>query len=428
MLVSARARARSVVLGRRCAPRTRSLSAAAVGTLLLLAIPGVAGAAAPAPCDGVPQVTDVQGDGHHASTDVLRAWLSEASGHLQAVVDVNVGTFAPEHLDADINGSGFAFVFTVAGQTRYVRATAPPPNEANVSFDVGTYNPATPGRFVSAGPTTGTVARNPIGHGTVTIDIPVSTGAVTPAHLTQLFVLTYDGITNDVPGWVDRAPGGVLPDEASFGADYVLGSCDAGAGGGGGGGPVTTTAVRMAAPTSLKGGGNAVVTGSVVPARGGVPVVVTASAATTTKRTVRTAADGRFRMVLPVRETTIVRAQAEGIGSPSATVVVRATVHLVSNRRSGGITRIRGVIAPGLPGRILLIRTTAFRPSLAITTTGKRSFTFRIRHPQAGRYQLIYIPSGERAERTTSRAFTVRSARHGRLSATGDGSASRRKP
>ncbi len=427
MLVSACARTRAAGLVRRRAPRIRSLSAVAVGAVLVLAVPGVAGAAAPAPCDGVPQITDVQGDGHHASTDVLHAWLSEASGHLQAVMEVNVGTFAPEHMDADINGSGFAFVFTVAGQTRYVRATAPPPNEANISFDVGTYNPATPGRFVSAGATTGAVAKNPAGHGTVTIDVPTTTGAVAPAHLTDLFVLTYDGITNDVPAWVDRAPGGVLPDEASFGADYVIGSCDAGAGGGGGG-PVTTTAVRMAAPTSLKGGGNAVITGSVVPARGGVPVVVTASATTTTTRTVRTAADGRFRAVLPVRETTIVRAAAEGIGSPTATVVVRATVHLISNRRSGGITRIRGVIAPGLPGRILLVRTTAFQPSLTIRTTGKRSFTFRIRHPRGGRYQLIYIPSGERAERTTSRAFTIRSARHGRLAASGDGSTPRRKP
>ena len=43
--------------------------------------------------------------------------------------------------------------------------------------------------------------------------------------LANPFVLTYDGVTGGVPDWVDHAPGGVAPNDPSFGADYVVGSC-----------------------------------------------------------------------------------------------------------------------------------------------------------------------------------------------------------
>ncbi len=90
-------------------------------------------------------------------------------------------------------------------------------------------------------------------------------------------------------------------------------------------------------------------------------------------------------------------------------MTVRSTVHVYSVRRKNGVTRIVGVVRPALPGRLLLIRTTEYRPSLTLKTS-RRSFTFRVRYPRRGRYEVIFIPSGNRAERTTSHAFTIKAA------------------
>ena len=72
--------------------------------------PSRAARAAPPPCDDSPQIADAGGDGHHPGTDVLAAWLSEASGRLQAVIQVRAGIFVAEHDDAEVNGSGFALI------------------------------------------------------------------------------------------------------------------------------------------------------------------------------------------------------------------------------------------------------------------------------------------------------------------------------
>ena len=56
-------------------------------------------------------------------------------------------------------------------------------------------------------------------------------GVVAGARLANPYVVTYDGIDGGVPTWVDHAPGGVDPAEATFGADYVAGSCGAVVGG-----------------------------------------------------------------------------------------------------------------------------------------------------------------------------------------------------
>ena len=44
----------------------------------------------PDPCGGTPQIADVTDDGHHKTTDVLAAWLTETGGRLQAVIRVQV--------------------------------------------------------------------------------------------------------------------------------------------------------------------------------------------------------------------------------------------------------------------------------------------------------------------------------------------------
>src|SRR4051794_7475117 len=113
------------------------------------------GSPAPPPCNGAAQITDVAGDGHHSSSDVLAAWLSEAAGRLQAVVQVRAGTFGPEHDDAEINGSGFALLFARAGRVEYVRTRAAP--DGSLTYDYGT---DAGGAFTSVRATTGSVVHS----------------------------------------------------------------------------------------------------------------------------------------------------------------------------------------------------------------------------------------------------------------------------
>src|SRR5215213_3857490 len=110
----------------------RRLWIAALGTLALAAtgLTGGAGAvtalAPPSPCFGIPQITDANGDGHHPGTDVLSAWFSLESGHLQGVIKVRQAVWVPEHDDAELNVGGYVLLFTTGGQTWYVRTLAQP--------------------------------------------------------------------------------------------------------------------------------------------------------------------------------------------------------------------------------------------------------------------------------------------------------------
>ena len=241
-------------------------------------------------------------------------------------------------------------------------------------FDHGTWSSV--GGFASAGATTGEAASD-----AVTIDVP---GLPAASVLTRIFVLTYDGGDAGGPHWVDRAPGGTSPTEDAFGADFVVGSCTAG-GPGTGPGP---------------GGGQTAVAGRVVPARAGVPVAVTAG-----KRTRRavTQADGTFSLLVPLRETTRIRAVAEGIASQTRTVTVVSTVR-IKVRRGHVVT---GRVRPALPGRVLLLRRGAVKPAATAKPRDGR-FRIRLRDARPGRYQAVYIPSGKRAERSTSNAGVIR--------------------
>ena len=379
-------------------PTRRALLAGLTGALAAVAHAAPA-AAAPAPCDGVAQISDAAGDGHHDNTDVTAAWLSEAAGRLQAVIQPRIAVWEPAHDDSE--AAGFALLYTTGGAVRYVRAVAP---RGPATFDHGTWSEA--GGFASAGATSGQTAAG-VG-GAVTIDLPpLAAGTV----LTRLFGLTYDGGTGAAPHWVDRAPGGAgSPAGTAFGADYVVGACGAPPGGspGPGGGPAaTTTAVTLKAPRRLVGGGRAAISGRVVPARAGVRVDVTASARRTQVRRATTAADGSFATVLPVGETTEVRAVAEAIASQTRTITVRSTVRFAVRRRAGGAVVLAGTTRPRLPGRVLLLRRGAVR---ATATAKARDGRFRIRlaHPRRGRYQAVFIPRGKRAERSTSIPGAIR--------------------
>ncbi len=95
---------------------------------------------------------DANGDGHHIPTDVLRAWLSEANGPLQAVIEVKVGTWVPEH-DDPVVVAGYAFIFDHEGQTRYVRMSVDAAD--GVIFDYGTWSLSPNSTFTQQGLTTG---------------------------------------------------------------------------------------------------------------------------------------------------------------------------------------------------------------------------------------------------------------------------------
>jgi hypothetical protein len=359
---------------------------------------GVAQAgAAPAPC-GAPQITDVAGDGHHVNTDVVSAWLSEQSGRLQAVIKVNQALWEPAHEDSEF--ASLAFLFDAGGQTRYVRVEAPRPTQGPIKYDYGIWTGG--GGFLSAGPIAGEVFPGP--GGTVTLDVPGATGAVTGSVLSRLFVLTWDGVGAE-PHWVDRAPGGVSPAGTDYGADYRVGSCGTGGGGGGATGYAVASVV-LNARKWLVGGGTVRVRGSVLPARAGVPVEVTAKARKSVVRKLVTGSDGAFSASIRVSENTQLRALAGGIGSQTHTVTVKSRVRIKVRRRGGRVV-VRGTVRPKLPGRVLLLRTTSALPA-ARTKARNGRFTFRFKRLRRGRYQAVFIPSKGRAERATSNKGAVR--------------------
>ncbi len=374
--------------------------------------PGAAAAPPPPPCNGFPQISDPAGDGHHPGSDLLAAWFSEANARVQIVMKVTAATLEPEHPEAESPVLALAFLFTSQGKTQFVRAQGKAPGAGPVTYDYGTYTRA--GGFANAGTTTGEAV---IGSGgTVTIDVPAATGAGPGATLARPFVLTYDGVTSGQPDWVDHAPGGVSPDDPSVGADYVIGSCGAplqspGATPGGPSDPAAgasaISAIQLSAPARLKGGGKATVSGKVFPAKGGLVVTLTRKTVTSVTSALVTKPDGSFSITLPVDETTTMRAVAGAIGSQTVTVTVQSVVTMVIRRLKGGGTRITGRARPGLPGKVLLLRTTSARPT-ASRRVIRGGFSFRFERLPPGRYQLVFIPSRNRAERSTSRAGVVR--------------------
>ena len=375
-----------------------------------LAAASVASAAPPAPCTAAPQITDSDTDGHHDNTDVVAAWLTESGGRLQAVVRVDVADWAPAHEDSE-SRRRVALLYQVGGATRYVRVEmyrdgVPP------AYDHGTWSAA--GGFATDGPTAGAVTSG--SNGTVTLDVPaVGAGTV----LARPFVLSYDGAEFTDLHWVDRGPGGTTPDGTEFGADFVAGSCsgtpvnpgDPGnpvtPGTGATPGAVRTTAVSLSAPKRVTGSRRATVRGRVSPARAGVTVEVTTTGRRTAVRRTTTGADGSFSLRVPFTETTRVRAVADGLGSQTLTVQMLSKVRIKVRRLASGAVVVSGTTSPKLSGRILWLRSNAVRPS-ARTTARNGRFTLRFEQARPGRYQAIFIPSGDRAERSTSNTGVVR--------------------
>ena len=223
--------------------------------------------------------------------------------------------------------------------------------------------------------------------------------------------------------WVDRAPGGTTPAGSEFGADLVVGVCgltggNPGAGGGtgtgtpegqtpGAGPGAVLGAVALRAPTRITGNRTITVSGAVLPARAGVPVTLRHIVRRTTTRTAVTRADGTFSLRLPVGETSRLRATAAGLDSQTLTVTVRSTVRVRVRRAKAGGVIVTGAVSPKLPGRVLWLRDGASSPS-ATTTARGGTFRLRLKRPARGRYQAVFIPSGARAERSTSNTGVIR--------------------
>lgn len=383
-------------------PRRLLLAAAFALAATAAAASPAAAAVPPPPCNGIPQITDPSRDGHHPNTDVIAGWLSEANGRLQAVIQARTAVWAPAHDDSET--ADWAFLFRIGGATKYVRVTGP--RTGAPRFDYGTWSGG--GGFNSQGSTTGEVTTG--SGGAATIDVPPATGAAAGQVMQGPFILTWDGATASSPHWVDGAPGGVTPETTDQGADYVVGSCGAGGPTGpgtGGGGTVRTTAVTLDTPRRLRGGGRALVLGTVTPARAGVAVVLSARGRRTSTRRVTTAADGSFAARMAIKETSRIRAVAEGIGSETRTVRVLSRVRIKLRRLRSGAVLVIGKVRPKLPGRVLLLRTRDARPTKT-TRARKGRFRVRLARPRKGRYQAVYIPSGRRAERSTSNRGVIR--------------------
>jgi hypothetical protein len=165
--------------------------------------------------------------------------------------------------------------------------------------------------------------------------------------------------------------------------------------------------VDLQARARITGGGPLRVTGAIRPARGGAAIALRAQATRTTTRTVTTRADGTFSVSLPIQETTRLRATADGLSSQTLTVTVAAKVRVKVRRARSGAVTVTGQVWPRLPGRILWLRDGAVSPTATTSPTAGR-FRLRFTRPRDGRYQAVFIPSGNRAERSTSNTGVIR--------------------
>ena len=86
---------------------------------------------------------------------------------------------------------------------------------------------------------------------------------------------------------------------------------------------------------------------------------------------------------------------------------MRSKTRVKIRRLRGGGVLVKGRVNPALPGRVLLLRSDAIKPS-ARTTTRKDRFKFRFKLLRRGGYQAVFIPFKGRAERSTSNKGVVR--------------------
>ena len=369
--------------------------AACVLMVLVGWVPATA-SAEPTPCEEIRQITDARGDGHHINTDVISAWFDQTDEDIAVVIQPRLANWGPEHDDSD--HAGFAFLFSHDGVVRFVRARAW--RDLPMSFDFGSWSPIS--GFLSESSATGSSTAG--SGGRVRIALPSEFGLENGDILTDTFVLTYDGIDNGTPHWVDRAPGGTEPADSLFGADFVVGSCGIEAI------DPSTSAVSLIVQPSRRGTGSVEVTGSVLPARAGVDLeLIVSSAGGSRTLSAESGADGSFAHSLKVSETTTVRAKAldSGIESAAFRVLVRSMATLEVRNLADGRAVVSGNTSPGLPGRVLLLRPYEIKPT-ARTVARNGRFSLRLGRSVRGSFRALYIPFNGRAERALSNRGVIK--------------------
>lgn len=370
----------------------------AAGLASVAVVVGLAPAAtAPSACGGAAQIADPAGDGHHQNSDVTAAWISGATGRLQAVIRLRAGVWSPAHDDSEV--LGVAMVYDLAGASRYVRARIG--RSGAVAYDAGTWSST--GYFATAGSTAGSVANDQAegSPGTVTIDLPADTPVQAGTVIRSPWVITYDGEDSGIPHWVDRAPGGTGPAESAAGGDVQAGACLGLAI------PAAVTAVSLDAPFSRRGAGPVALRGMASGAAAGTPVTITITGArsTTTTSSSVTSADGRFTASPRIGEMVSVRASVGGMSSDTRSIIMRSVIRPPARATAG--SRVRVGTDPPLPGRVLALRPGDFRPVATAAARGGRA-SLRLPPVARGRLEFVFIPAGNRAERATSRSVTVR--------------------
>ncbi len=77
-------------------------------------------------------------------------------------------------------------------------------------------------------------------------------------------------------------------------------------------------------------------------------------------------------------------------------------MHIKLRKLAGGKARISGEVGPWLPGKLLLLRSGASKPSQTTTKLKNGKFSFLLKRPKPGGYQVVFVPANHRAERSTS--------------------------
>ena len=312
------------------------------------------------------------------------------------MIQPRIAVWEPAHDDSD--AAGFALIYDAGGQTRYVRAEGP--RGAPVRFDHGTWSAAA--GFTSLGPTTGAAVAGPggVGHDRRARRSPAGT------LLSRIFVMTYDGGSGADLHWVDRAPGGVGPAEQAFGADYVTGACAADAGRGPAAGRDDRGRPRRAPPPRRRrpdGGRRPRRPGAGRRRRGGDDARrpgADAHGGHAGRRDVLARAPDRAHVDGPRRR--------RGDRLPDAhdhRALDGADPRPPARGRRGRGPRPRRT-GPAGP------RAAAARRGGPADRHGAQArdgrFRIRLAAPRRGRYQAVFIPSGDAAERSTSNTGVIR--------------------
>ena len=101
------------------------------------------------------------------------------------------------------------------------------------------------------------------------------------------------------------------------------------------------------------------------------------------------------------------RAVAEGLGSQTLTVQMFSKVRVKLRTLKSGTVVVSGTTSPKL-GRPHPVAAQQRRPGQRAHHRAQRPLPLRLKQPRPGRYQAVFIPSGDRAERSTSNTGVIR--------------------